>query len=156
MEGVADKWMSVGLLLGISYKILQICELSDTLDEKVNGVVEAWLGKKYDVESFGEASWRKLVEVVASRAGGCHQALAAKIARQHPIVNGTSLYSVYSPSLYDFEWTFHVHVLTGYPFRGRVSFNWNNCWQSGICMCTCGPTTSASCRYRKSWTAKSP
>ena len=103
MEGVADKWMSVGLLLGISYKILQICELSDTLDEKVNGVVEAWLGKKYDVESFGEASWRKLVEVVASRAGGCHQALAAKIARQHPIVNGTSLYSVYSPSLYNFE-----------------------------------------------------
>ena len=78
--GVADKWMAIGLLLGIPYFQLKMLEYSD---EMVRGVVRAWLEEKYNTQVFGRPCWRKLVEVVGARAGGSHAALAQEIAREH-------------------------------------------------------------------------
>ena len=86
MEGVAVQWMSIGLLLGVSYEALEICEASQGLEEHVNGMVVAWLNHRYNWERFGEPSWRRLVEVIGARAGGNNRALSQKIARLHPVM----------------------------------------------------------------------
>ena len=86
LNGVATNWVSVGLFLGIPYKLIEIFKLEDSLEESVGKMVEAWLTRKYDVAVFGEPTWRKLVEAVASRSGGCHQRLAADVARDHPLI----------------------------------------------------------------------
>ena len=85
LEGVADKWMSIGLLLGIPYYRLEGCEAEDTLSHRVTAMVTEWLERRYDTEVFGVPSWRRLVEVVASRAGGSHNYLANQLVKAHPI-----------------------------------------------------------------------
>lgn len=85
LNGVATNWVSVGLFLGIPYKLIEIFKLEDSLEESITKMVDAWLSRKYDVEVFGEPTWRKLAEAVASRSGGCHLRLAAEIARDHPL-----------------------------------------------------------------------
>ncbi len=85
LDGVASNWFSVGLFLGIPYKLLEIYKLEDSLEESIGMMVDAWLAGKQDVEAFGKPSWRKLVEAVASRSGGGHRRLAAEIAKAHPL-----------------------------------------------------------------------
>ena len=51
-------------------------------------LVNAWIGRKYEMEIFGEPSWRKLVEAIAHKAGGCHKRQALKLADDHPVFNG--------------------------------------------------------------------
>lgn len=85
LNGVATNWVSIGLFLGIPYKLIEIFKLEDELKDKITKMVGAWLARKYDVEVFGEPTWRKVVEAVASRSGGCHHRLAAEIARDHPL-----------------------------------------------------------------------
>ena len=85
MEGVADKWLAIGLLLGIPYHRLEACEAEDTLNQRVTRMVTEWLEKRYDTEKFGLPSWRRLVEVIASRAGGSHNYLANQLVKSHPV-----------------------------------------------------------------------
>jgi len=85
-----DKWDAVGLFLGIPFKVIEWCRLEDTLEERIREVVNAWLGRKYEVEHFGEPSWRKLVEAIAHKAGGYHKRLALKLAKDHPVFIGGS------------------------------------------------------------------
>jgi hypothetical protein len=85
MNGVATNWVSIGLLLGIPYKRMEIFKLEDTLEERMGMMVDAWLSLKHDVAVFGEPTWRRLVEVVASSSGGGHMRLATEIARDHPL-----------------------------------------------------------------------
>lgn len=87
-ENLADKWDSVGLFLGIPYKIIERCKQEDTLDDRMLELVTAWINRKYDVDDYEEPSWRSLVEAVAHKAGGYHRRLAAKLASDHPIVVG--------------------------------------------------------------------
>ena len=85
MEGVADKWLSVGLMLGVPYHRLEACEMEDTLNQRMTMMITEWLSRRYDTHIFGEPSWRRLVEVIASRAGGCHKYLATQLAKQYPV-----------------------------------------------------------------------
>ncbi len=85
MEGVADKWMAIGLLLGISYSKLVTYEDEGTLSDRVSAMISDWLEKRYKMQKFGLPTWRRLVEVIASRAGGAHNALAKQLAKSHPI-----------------------------------------------------------------------
>ena len=89
MDGVADRWMSIGLLLGIPYKLIQVFQMEDTLEESIIKMVDAWVKKQYDTNTFGEPSWRKLVEAVAARSGGSHHRLASTIASNHPLSYST-------------------------------------------------------------------
>ena len=79
---VATKWVSVGILLGIRYDRLQMCEAEEDLETKVSKLVEAWLVKHLG----SKPSWKRLVEAIASKAGGDHQTLAKKLASDHPVV----------------------------------------------------------------------
>ena len=47
------------------------------------GVLTCWLRKNYDVELFGEPTWRTLVKVVARPVAGNNCALALSIAGRH-------------------------------------------------------------------------
>ena len=93
-EGVADKWDSVGIFLGIPYKVIERCRLEDTLDERIQELTSAWIGRKYEVESYGEPSWRKLIEAIGHKAGGYHRRLASKLAADHPVLAGERLLPV--------------------------------------------------------------
>ena len=39
--------------------------------------------RNYNVEQFGEPTWKQLVEAVGHREGGANMALAREIARRH-------------------------------------------------------------------------
>lgn len=78
---VATKWVGIGILLGIHYSRIVMFEDEDDFEKRLAKLAEAWLEKK-----LGEQpTWRKLVEVIGSKAGGDHQALAKKLAGDHPI-----------------------------------------------------------------------
>jgi hypothetical protein len=80
---VPTKWVAIGILLGIHYdRIVMFEAAEDDLERRIFKLAEGWLGKELGV---GQPSWRKLVEVIASKAGGDHQALAKRLASQHPV-----------------------------------------------------------------------
>lgn len=82
---VATKWVAIGILLGIPYDRIQIFELEDDLEKKISKLVDAWLDKKLGLEP---PTWKRLVEVIAAKAGGDHQALAKQLASEHPVTEG--------------------------------------------------------------------
>ena len=86
MEGVADRWDSVGIFLGIPYLVIEGCREEHTMEERMRAMVEAWVNRRYDVEKFGQPSWRKLVEAVAHKSGGSHIRQAEMLARNHPTI----------------------------------------------------------------------
>lgn len=79
---VATKWVAIGVLLGIHYDRIVMFEAEDDLERRIFKLAEAWLEKHLGV---GQPTWRKLVEVIASKAGGDHQALAKRLASEHPV-----------------------------------------------------------------------
>ena len=81
---MATKWVAIGILLGIHYDRIMIFEAAgDDLERRIFKLAEGWLEKSLGV---GQPSWRKLVEVIASKAGGDHQALAKRLASDHPVI----------------------------------------------------------------------
>ena len=80
---MATKWVAIGVLLGIHYDRLVMFEAAeDNLEQRIFKLDEAWLEKNL---GFGQPTWRKLVEVIASKAGGDHQALAKRLAADHSL-----------------------------------------------------------------------
>ena len=79
MLKVATKWVAIGILFDIPYERLQIYEAEEDLEKRVSRLVEAWI----DNELGSKPTWKRLVEVIASKAGGDHQALAKKLASDH-------------------------------------------------------------------------
>ena len=93
MLKVATKWVSIGILLGIPYDRIQFFETEDDLEKRVSKLVDAWLDKKLGSEP---PTWKTLVEVIAAKAGGDHQALAKQLASEHPATEGQGrLYSLF-------------------------------------------------------------
>ena len=82
---LAAGFYSVGAALGLPpselNKIRKNCR--DGCDEALFQVIIAWLKQSYDMTRHGHPSWKKLVEAVASKAGGQNPALARKIAAAH-------------------------------------------------------------------------
>lgn len=90
---VATKWVAIAVLLGIDYDTIMRFEAEDDLERRILKLAEAWLEKNLGV---GQPTWRKLVEVIASKAGGDHQALAKRLATDHPVTEeqGKKAYQV--------------------------------------------------------------
>ena len=59
--------------------------LGENPQKALSSVLLAWLQQKYNVQRFGQPTWRMLVEAVDSPAGGNNHALAQKIASNHPV-----------------------------------------------------------------------
>jgi len=85
MLPISAKWKALGLGLRLNYRILYTIENDrGSPTECMNEVVLAWLRREYNVERFGEPTWRTLVQVVAHPAAGDDPTLAQKIAEKHP------------------------------------------------------------------------
>ena len=80
---VANKWKNIGLALRLTPNVMgTICTKNDA-NECLLEVLTQWLKKTYNVERFGEPSWKLLIMAVGDRAGGGDPALAEKIAQKY-------------------------------------------------------------------------
>ena len=83
---VAARWKAIGMALRLTSGKLDRIESSHPgkPTECLSDVILEWLKRNYNVEKFGEPSWKWVVEVVASPVAGNDTALADKIASKHP------------------------------------------------------------------------
>ena len=84
---IAAKWKNIAMALRLKIDDIERIDAcrqgSLRLQECLADVLTLWLRKKYNVERFGEPSWKKVIKVVATSAGGDNPTLAEKIAEQH-------------------------------------------------------------------------
>ena len=81
---VAHKWKKVGLALRLDPDLLDRIEAKkNDVEDNLSDTLKEWLKKSYDTESFGDPSWKLLVDAVAHRAGGKDRALAMEIAAKY-------------------------------------------------------------------------
>lgn len=79
------KWKKIGIWLGLSPGTLEIIEKTDDCPtDRMTAVLTNWLRENYNVERFGEPTWRIVVQVMAHPAAGNNKAHALCIAREHP------------------------------------------------------------------------
>ena len=82
---VASSWKAIGTGLRIDSGHLNIIHESNSgkLKECLSETLTCWLNRNYNVEQFGEPTWRAVVKVVAHPAAGDNCALALSIAGKH-------------------------------------------------------------------------
>lgn len=79
---LANRWKFIGAALGIPSTELDNIESSQhgLPEECLAKMVIAWLSKRYNTNSFGQPTWKKLIEVVAEPAAGNDAAQAKAMA----------------------------------------------------------------------------
>ena len=84
---VTANWKNIGIALRLNPNKLNSIESANHCDPAacLTSMVTDWLNMNYDVEKFGEPTWRWLVQAVGDPAGGDNMALARKIARSHKV-----------------------------------------------------------------------
>ena len=82
---IAVRWKDVGIALRLKQGDLDAVETLACPRTCLSKMLTMWLRKKYNVERFGEPTWRRLVEVVMDSAGGADPALANSIAEEHKV-----------------------------------------------------------------------
>ena len=82
---VTANWMEIGIALRLNPDRLRAIEAECRGDPTacLTSVVAKWLKGDYNVERFGRATWRQLVEALGHPAGGANKALAQTIAKKH-------------------------------------------------------------------------
>ena len=85
LKEAAANWKSIGIVLQLKPDFLQSIETQYSSDPCacLTWMLMEWLMRKYNVEQFGEPTWKHLVEAVGHREGGANMALAREIARRH-------------------------------------------------------------------------
>ena len=84
---VAPNWEPIGSLLGIHGDTLTAIsnDNSASADKCLIDMVTCWLQHNYDTSRHGLPTWERLVQVIASPAGGNNATLALTIAQQHNV-----------------------------------------------------------------------
>ena len=84
---VAPNWEPIGSLLGIHGDTLTAIsnDNSASTDKCLIDMVTCWLQHNYDTSRHGLPTWERLVQVIASPAGGNNVTLALTIAQQHNV-----------------------------------------------------------------------
>ena len=82
---IAVRWRDIGIALRLKQGDLDTVETLACPRKCLSEMLTIWLRKKYNVEKFGEPTWRRLVEVVMDPAGGADPALAHSIAEKHRV-----------------------------------------------------------------------
>ena len=87
MMPVLSSWKAIGRGLRIDSGRLDTIEESNPGKPKecLSKVLTCWLNRNYNVERFGEPTWRAVVKVVAHPAAGDNCALALRIVKQHSL-----------------------------------------------------------------------
>ena len=82
---VSAQWKSIGIALRLNPNILDRIQADNSRDPSacLTSMVAHWLERNYNVERFGEPTWKILVNAVANPAGGANMALARDMARRH-------------------------------------------------------------------------
>lgn len=82
---VMDKWKLIGVALGLKPSKIKVIdeENHSNIANCFMDTLTSWLNRNYNTAKFGEPSWHKLVEAVASPAGGNNKVLAESIASRH-------------------------------------------------------------------------
>ena len=85
MMPVASSWKAIGRGLRIDPGRLGTIQESNSgkPNECLSETLTCWLNRNYNVERFGEPTWRAVVKVVAHPAAGDNCALALSIAGKH-------------------------------------------------------------------------
>jgi len=85
MMPLVGDWKAIGRGFRIDSGHLDKIQTDNHGDSRecLSGVLTCWLRKNYDVELFGEPTWRTVVKVVAHSAAGNNCALALSIAGRH-------------------------------------------------------------------------
>ena len=60
-------------------------------DESLSCILEEFLKKNYDSDTYGAPSWKLIVAAVGKEAGGNNRLLAEEIAKKHPASQGARL-----------------------------------------------------------------
>ena len=96
LSPIATNWKSVGAVLQLKFDVLKDVDTrcSGNLRACLSGMVKEWLKRNYNVEKYGEPTWKQLVEVVVHPAGGANPELARDIARRHKAGGMSNLSSV--------------------------------------------------------------
>ena len=89
LNPVADRWMAIGVFLGLKHSHLQLA--ADDEDDKARYIAQKYVKKEFMIEKFGEPTWKRVVEAIGSRAGGDNPSHAEEIAKKHL---GKHLYSI--------------------------------------------------------------
>ena len=84
---VAPNWEPIGSLLGIHGDTLTAIsnDNSASADKCLIDMVTCWLQHNYDTSRHGLPTWERLVQVIASPAGGNNATLALTIAQQYNV-----------------------------------------------------------------------
>ena len=85
MMSIASSWKAIGTGLRIDSGRLDAIQDSypGKPRECLSEMLTCWLKRNYNVERFGEPTWRAVVKVAAHPAAGDNCALALNIAKQH-------------------------------------------------------------------------
>ena len=85
---IMSKYYSLGLALRLrDYDLNTVYQAYPNESDNeiaLKDVLLLWLHKKYNVERFGQPTWRMLVEAVDKETGGNNHDLAKKVASNHP------------------------------------------------------------------------
>ena len=93
---IAPNWEPIGSLLGIHGDTLTAIsnDNSASADKCLIDMVTCWLQHNYDTSRHGLPTWERLVQVIASPAGGNNDTLALTIAQQHNVSVQQPIYVV--------------------------------------------------------------
>ena len=82
---LAGSWKAIGTGLRIDPGRLETIQENNSgkAKECLSEMLTCWLNRNYNVERFGEPTWRAVVKVVAHPAAGDNHALALSIAGKH-------------------------------------------------------------------------
>ena len=85
MMPVVRSWKAIGIGLGIGCGRLGTIQTDNPGNSRMclSEMLSCWLQRNYNVERFGEPTWRAVVKVVAHPAAGDNCTLALNIAKQH-------------------------------------------------------------------------
>ena len=85
MMPIASSWKAIGRGLRIEPGRLEMISENNSGKPKecLSEMLTCWLNRNYNVERFGEPTWRAVVKVVAHPAAGDNCALALSIAGKH-------------------------------------------------------------------------
>ncbi len=85
LEDVRAECYNIGTFLKLRQGDLDTIRRSNVdFAEAMTAIINNWLKLNYNVEKFGEPTWKALVDAVASPMGGNNNAVAMEIARSHP------------------------------------------------------------------------
>ena len=82
---MASSWKAIGIGLRIGFGRLKTIQEDKAGNSRacLSEMLTCWLLRNYNVERFGEPTWRAVVKVVADPAAGDNYALALNIAGKH-------------------------------------------------------------------------